>query len=208
MDEKRAMRLWNEAFNYITEYEPTTLEIARSKSPQTFSRLTPKQFLRSYCFVVYASGFKYSTIAAMFDKIEDAFCNFDIDRLQRKRSTNNVLEIFGNKRKAKNFLDGAKLVANEGFPNFKVRLKRLGAIALLDLPGIGKATAYHLAKNIGLLDAGKPDIWLIRAADYVGARDVHQFIEFIHERVEETRNVIDVTIWTYAINGMLPGYDK
>ena len=57
------------------------------------------------------------------------------------------------------------MIAEEGFPTIKKRLKKEGIDKLEQLAGIGPITKAHLAKNIGLEDIPKPDIWLVRAAD-------------------------------------------
>lgn len=203
LDRSTSLALWARALRHMETNEPEALRWARSVGEHTFRRLRSKEFLRKYCFVVYASGFKFETVNAKFPGLSAAFHGFDIERLRRMRSIKSVLRVFGNERKAQNFLDGAKLVAEEGFSHFKRRLKDRGVDVLLELPGIGPITKDHLAKNIGLADLAKGDIWLVRAAELCGANDVRELVDFLHSETGETRHVIDVAIWTLAKDKLL-----
>lgn len=140
LDEQTALQVWRRALSHMQTHEPEALEWARSTSENTFKNLRTKGFLRQYCFVVYASGFRFRTVKARFDDLSEAFRNFDLETLSRMRSVKRVLKVFGNERKAKNFLDGAKMIALEGFPAFKKRLAACGPDILAELPGIGPIT--------------------------------------------------------------------
>lgn len=202
-DRKAAIALWERSLAHLEETDPGVIEWARGVTPDTFRYLKGKSFLSQYCFVVYASGFKYSTVAGCFDDLAEAFHYFDIAKLSRMRSVNRALKVFNNEKKARNFLVGAKLIAREGWPAFKKRLKAGGVDVLEELPGIGPITKAHLAKNIGLADVAKSDVWLVRAAEQCGARDVSELIEYLHTETGETRHVIDVAIWNLSKDGLL-----
>ena len=204
MDKGSAIRFWDVALAHMSDVSPEGLAAARATDPETFKTLKKRQFLREYCFVVYASGFKYRTVKDRFPLLRKAFCDFDLDRLSRKRSIANVLDVFANERKARNFLAGAKLISEEGYKSFKQRLEAVGPSVLQELPGIGPITESHLAKNIGLADVAKPDIWLDRAARTFRAASVSEFVEFLHNHSGETRNVVDVVIWAAGRDGLLP----
>lgn len=203
LDQSTARELWHRAFAHMQASEEASLDWARSINADTFKNLKSKGFLRQYCFVVYASGFRFQTVKDKFDDLSEAFCGFDIQKLSRMRSTQRVLKIFGNERKATGFLEGAKLIAREGFPAFKKRLSSRGSDMLMELPGIGPITKDHLAKNIGLADVAKADVWLVRAAKLCGTKDVGELIDFLHHETGETRHVIDVAIWTLGRDGKL-----
>jgi hypothetical protein len=208
LNKKKCRTLWKSAFAHLMQTEPDVLQWARGTGKNTFRALRAKAFLRQYCFVVYASGFRYHTIKARFPDLGEAFHDFDLERLCKMRSLKPVLKVFGNERKASNFLDGAKAIANEGFPAFKKRLALGGPDVLTELPGIGPITQNHLAKNIGLSDVAKADVWLVRAANQCGAATVNEFIDFLHDESGESRHVVDVVLWTYARDGKLPGYAR
>lgn len=206
MDKRAATKLWRRAIDHLERIQPEVLAWARATGADTFRRLKSKEFLRQYCFVVYASGFRYATIKAKFPALTDAFCRFDLDKLSAMQSPDRAMAVFANRRKASNFLNGAQAIAAEGFSAFKRRLAARGADMLVELPGIGHTTKEHLAKNIGLSDVAKPDVWLVRAANVVGARDVHSLVEYLYHKVGESRHVIDVAIWTLGRDGLL--YDE
>lgn len=203
MDKDEALKLWTRAFDHLNANEPEIVEWARGTGEHTFRNMRSKQFLQRYCFVVYASGFKFATIKGVIDDLKTAFHGFDLDRLSRSRSIKKALAVFNNERKAQNFLDGAKLIAAEGYASFKKRLKAGGPDVLMELPGIGNITKDHLAKNIGLADVAKADVWLVRAAHKCGTADVSEMIEFLHSEVGESRHLIDVALWTYGRDGLL-----
>lgn len=204
IDKDASLGLWAEALRHIELDQPDVLEWARSVGDQTFTNLRGKQFLRSYCFVVYASGFKFATVKAKFDDLAASYHGFDIERLRGMHSVKPVLKVFGNERKARNFLDGARKIGDEGFAQFKRRLKAGGPDILMELPGIGPITKDHLAKNIGLADVAKADVWLVRAAELCGSSDVNELVEFLHAETGETKHVIDVAIWTLGKDGLFP----
>lgn len=202
-NQKKSLSVWKKAFAHLSTNEPDVLEWARNTGEHTFRSLRTKEFLRNYCFVVYASGFRYRTIKACFPRLTEAFHRFDLDRLSAMRSVKPVLKVFGSERKARNFLDGANMIAEEGFANFKRRLRRDGLSVLTELPGIGPITKDHLAKNIGLSDVAKADVWLERIAEICRADTVDELVQYLHQHTGESRHVIDVALWTYARDGGL-----
>ncbi len=197
MHKDTAINMFEAAKTYCEEYCQDELEWVTSVSPDTFKNLKSKQFLYNYCQVVYRSGFKASTIEAHFPDLKIAFKNFDLEILARMRSIKPVLAVFNNETKAKSFLGGCKMIAEEGFPTFKKRLKKEGIDKLEQLPGIGPITKAHLAKNIGLEDIPKPDIWLVRAADKCSST-VDELVAFISEKYGMSHHVVDVILWRYG----------
>jgi hypothetical protein len=118
------------------------------------------------------------------------------------KSLKPALAVFNNERKASSFLKGSKLVAREGFSAFKKRLQIEGVDMLEKLPGIGPITKYHLAKNIGLVDEAKPDIWLVRTADACSST-VEELVAFLSEKYSMSRHAVDVILWRHgADNGL------
>ncbi|TAJ99279.1 hypothetical protein EPO44_10645 [bacterium] len=79
---------------------------------------------------------------------------------------------------------------------------------LEELPGIGPITKFHLAKNIGLADVAKPDIWLERAAKLCRAASVKQLTTYLTEAIGESHHILDVAIWHYGVDGLLSGKDN
>jgi len=197
MDERRAKEIFERAMDHIRQEHPEVLEWAENVNQDTFKWLKSKEFLDEYCWVIYASGFRVAVIEAKFPLLRKAFKDFDLTALARMRSLKAVLDVFNNERKAECFLAGSKAIADEGFAKFKRRLKDQGVCVLETLPGIGPITKFHLAKNIGLVDEAKPDIWLVRAAKECSA-SVDELVTFLSKRNQMSRHVVDVTLWQYG----------
>ena len=189
--------MFESAKAYCEEEHSDEVAWANSITPETFKTLRSKRFLSEYCWVVYASGFKVSTVETIFPALKTAFKEFDLEELARMKSTKAVLAIFNNERKANSFLEGSKAIAQEGFSTFKKRLQSTGIDMLEELPGIGPITKYHLAKNIGLADEAKPDIWLVRAADACSA-SVQELVTFLSDKYGLSRHAVDVILWRYG----------
>jgi hypothetical protein len=192
-----AMKMFKKAKAYCEANFADELEWAYSISPETFRNLRSKRFLSEYCWVVYASGFRVSTIESIFPNLQTAFKDFELKSLAQMRSIKPVLSIFNNERKASSFLEGSKLIAKEGFSVFKKRLQKEGVDTLEKLPGIGPITKFHLAKNIGLVDEAKPDIWLVRTAE-ASSSTVEELAAFLSEKFCMSRHAVDVILWRYG----------
>jgi 3-methyladenine DNA glycosylase Tag len=126
INELRAQKLAQQAFDHLKENDPDTLAWARNVGTTTFRNLRPKAFLSEYCWVVYASGFKFAIIQEKFPSLQKAFKDFDPAALSRMRSIKAVLTVFNNEKKANCFLSGAQTVIEEGFSHFKRRLLKEG----------------------------------------------------------------------------------
>jgi len=176
-----------------------------------FDSLTEERFLREYTWVVFSSGFRESVLRKKFHDLMKAFrgltCVSDIV-LNRGACRRAALRIFGHEGKVRAVLDTCKMIHLDGFLSFRSRLKT-GGVEFIDyLPFMGPATAYHLAKNIGL-DVVKPDRHLIRIARGSGFESPHDFCESINAIVGDAVSVVDIVVWRYATlypQALLPGY--
>jgi len=197
VNQSTAMQMFEAAKTYCETECPEVVDWANSITPDTFKKLKSTNFLTEYCWTVYASGFKASTIEAIFPDLKSAFKEFELDALAKMKSINPVLAIFNNERKANSFLKGSKQIAQEGFSAFKKRLHNEGVDMLEELPGIGPITKFHLAKNLGLADTAKPDVWLNRAADACSS-SVEELVDFLSEKYAMSRHTVDVILWRYC----------
>ncbi|HUK56533.1 MAG TPA: hypothetical protein VLY20_07730 [Nitrospiria bacterium] len=198
MDREKAKKLYQKALHYIKEAKPDELNWVKQISGATLDGITTKEFLTEYCWVVYCSGFRVKVIQNKFGSLKKSFRNFDSRKLYGMRSLNAPLMVFNNEKKASCFLRGAKMVYEEGFPNFKRRLKKEGMDALSELPGIGEITKKHLARNIGLLDTAKDDIWLRRVAKHLNASGTQELSNYLSKNCSEKRGVVDLVIWRFC----------
>ena len=192
-----AKALYQRAMAHLQTSRPDLLQQASKVGPRTLKRMRARKFLEHYCWVVYASGFRFQTVEEKFPHIRKAFCDFELARLARKRSVKPALEVFNNYRKAASCLAGATAIASEGFGEFKERVAREGISALESLPGVGPVTKFHLGKNIGLVDKAKPDIWLVRAAELCNAT-VDELVEFLSQTYGVSQHVVDLALWHYG----------
>lgn len=121
-------------------YENALANIGEVWEPYEFTAVNATRFLESYCWVVFASGFRNAVVETHFAAITAAFKDFDLDALAEMAEVDvNALPI-KNERKASGFLQGAKLIAAEGFDEFKKRLQEGRQGVLEELPGIGPTT--------------------------------------------------------------------
>ncbi len=210
MDTQKAKRIYQFSYDYAKTNRPDELEWGQSISANTFKNLTARQFLEEYCWVVYAAGFKVKIIEQKFSALQKAFQDFDLHKLAKMESPDEALRVFNNRRKAEGFLKGAKAIHREGFARFKARVEQEGMAALKALPGIGEITQKHLAKNIGLTDVPKDDIWLERIARLCNASNVNSLTEYLADEFGETQNVVDLVLWRFcADNAWKPlGFDS
>jgi hypothetical protein len=198
MELKRLEALYGQALTYVELHKADELKKARSTNVNTFKYMKSKEFLASYCWVVYASGFKVDIVEEKFPFLQSAFKEFDLETLSRMRSITQALKAVNHEGKATGFLEGAKNIHKEGFINFKKRLRKGGIDILCDLPYIGKITKKHLAKKIGFMDIAKDDVWLERVKEFVSAESVEEVTSYLSTKFNETQNVIDVVLWRYC----------
>ena len=237
ISEERALTLGREALAYLEAERPDLLKWAQKIGPKTFRYLNMRRFLSAYCWVVYCAGFKFDIVEEKFPSLQKAFKNFDPEKLSRMRSIKPALKVIGNKNKASGFLNGAKDTIRGGIVPLKkslrqdksdtlkilnslntlnkmIGLDKLDGIltTLDDLGGIGPITKFHLAKNIGLIDVPKPDIWLCRAAVLCGGSvdytTVSRLVGLVARRLRETKCTIDAAIWLYGVRGNLGKWKK
>jgi hypothetical protein len=198
-------QLANECFRaaaaYVSEHCADELDWVRGITPEFLDEMTCSGFLEEYCWVVYASGFRVSVLKQKFGQLKVAYCNFDIDRICQMQSLDPALAIINNQRKAQGFVQGCRRIRSEGFGAFKARLKSGGMDALQVLPFIGTVTKKHLARNIGLLDVSKDDVWLSRLAEEFEAGSVEELTALLAKEHGEKQGVIDLILWRFCADG-------
>lgn len=198
MDKKKLESFYQKAFDYTKKEHAEELEWAQGINENTFKNLKSKKFLSEYCWVVFAAGFKVETVKEKFPALKAAYKDFDLDSLSRMRSLKPVLEVINHEQKAQAFLDGAKLIHEEGFSKFKKRLQKEGMTALQSLPYIKDITQKHLAKNIGLADVAKDDVWLERIKEKYSAGSVEELVDYLSAKFKQSKHVVDVVLWRYS----------
>ena len=165
-----------------------------------FSKITESDFLSEAAWVVLSSGMREAVIRGKFPEITKAFCNWKSAKQIVKNSKEcrkKALAVFGHKLKIEAIITIAKIVSETGFESFKEQILIEDIEFIQTLPFMGKATSYHLAKNIGL-DVVKPDRHLVRVAEATGYNSPLMLCEEISRIVGDRVSVIDIVIWRFA----------
>ena len=185
-------------------------------TPQVVS---PDCFANECAYVILAGGFSQKTAK----KIHKTIC----ENLLRGACADDLLKLFNNKNKINaiyKIWQNRKNLCDEYYAQKTVddKLKFLQS-----LPHIGKITANHLARNLGV-DIVKYDIWIQRlgiafAMQSPGFRvqslvvadnqklnpDIKKYcdamFEHLHNETGLPRGYIDVVLWKSCQNGLIKG---
>lgn len=107
------------------------------------------------------------------------------------------LAAFAHEGKIDAIITIAEQILSGGFKEFRSGIEREGVVFIKQLPYMGPATAYHLAKNVGL-DVVKPDRHLLRVTAVAGYESPQALCEDISEMVGDRLAVVDLVIWRFA----------
>ena len=147
--------------------------------------------------MIYVSGFRNAVVEKHFEAIRTAFHDLDLDKIVAMPSIDATTLPIRNQRKASAFLNGCKLIHDEGWDEFKERLRARGRAALLELPFMGPATSQHMALALGIEDTEKADTWIKQCAAACSAT-VDQLVSFLSREFGMTRQQVDVYLWQYC----------
>lgn len=165
-----------------------------------FNNLSESDFFREAAWVVIASGMRDSIVRKKFPIISQIFyCWKNPERVINNESMcrTQALSVFNHEGKIDAIIAIMKISHNSGFAEIKNRIKTEGIDYIDSFPFMGKATSFHLAKNIGL-DVVKPDRHLCRIANAAGYNDPDELCKTISKYVDDAISVIDIVLWRYA----------
>ena len=134
-----------------------------------FDWLDQGTFVQRYCWVVFAAALKNAVLENHVKALSKAFHYFDLGAIRAMDMINVSQLPIRDHRKANALLEGCRRIVLKGYGSFKTRLNQRGLDMLEELPAIEPANRRHLAKQIGLMDTAKPDVWLIRCASAYSA---------------------------------------
>lgn len=201
MNSHKAHELFEDALRYSEQHHAVTVSWAKNLNPpETFRRMSFEEFVRKYCWVVYVSGFRASTIEKHFESLTKAYKDFDVQKLVNIKSPTEALEIINNSRKADGFLRGVRQIHEEGYSQFQKRVLKDWKKTLQELPYIGQTTVRHLARDIGVADIPKDDLWLKKVAESFEAPSVDVLVDSLSEEFKLSKGTIDVVIWLFCAN--------
>lgn len=166
----------------------------------SFDDLTEPAFLQEAAWVILSSGMREAVVRTKFPAISRAFLGWtnaqEIVR-QSERCRQAALSIFAHEGKTEAILFLVTMVARDGFEDVHRRIADEGVDYLQSFPYLGPATAFHLAKNIGL-NVVKPDRHLTRISARAGYPSPYAMCKDIAAVVGDKEAVIDVVLWRYA----------
>jgi hypothetical protein len=165
-----------------------------------FNEISTQYFLREYAWVVLSSGMSEKVIAKIFPLISIFFKGWeDLDYINKNKDLiiKKSLSVFNNKLKIKAILDTSIFISQNEFLMIKDRIKNQNVSYLISFPFIGKATCYHLAKNLGLTFV-KPDRHLVRISQRIGFKTPEELCMYLSAYISEKVQVIDLVLWRYA----------
>ena len=142
-------------------------------------------------------GFRNAVVEKHFAAITAAFHDLDLDKIAAMRSIDATTLPIRNQRKADAFVKGCKLIRDEGWQDFKARVRERGRAALMELPFMGPATSQHMALTLGIEDTEKADTWLKQCAAACSAT-VDQLVTFLSREFDLTRQQVDAYLWQYC----------
>jgi hypothetical protein len=135
MDKSGARKFYATALEYTKSSYPAEFKWVKGVTPKTFARMSFSQFLEEYCWVVFAAGFKVSTVHQHFHAMTRAFHNFNPKKVCAMKSAGPEFPI-KNKLKVKCFLQGAKQIRDERFDCFKARVRGAGDDGMEELTSL------------------------------------------------------------------------
>ena len=165
--------------------------------PWDFEEVDQRTFVEQYLWVIYVSGFRNAVVEKHIAALTAAFHNLDLDRIVAMKAIDATTLPIRNQRKAEAFVKGCTLIHNEGWEDFKERLRERGRTALMELPFMGPATSQHMALALGIEDTEKADTWIRKCAEECSAT-VDQLVTFLSREFELTRQQVDAYLWQYC----------
>lgn len=163
-------------------------------------RVTEPAFLAEAAWVVLSSGMREAVVRKAFGGVSEAFHRWEsASRIagEAQQCVDAALRCFNHRGKIRAIATIASLVDAAGFDRLKGEIGRRGVDRLRELPYMGPATSYHLAKNIGM-DVVKPDRHLLRIAEASGYHCPDRLCRDLAESVGERVSVVDLVLWRFA----------
>lgn len=174
------------------------VEWQKNRSLYLFSE---QDLLREAAWVILCSGFRESSVRKRFNFISLCFCDWEAAQeisLRRERCISTAMSSFRNEAKLHAIARVAEMIEEAGFAHIRQAIFVDPIRELQKFPFIGPITSWHLAKNLGL-NVAKNDRHLSRLARELGYSDAHDLCGHISELTGQSRAVVDVTLWRFAV---------
>lgn len=196
-DLRVALETFERAYAYVER--ANLLAEVEWQASRSFPDFTEADLLREAAWVILCSGFRESVVRKIFDYISLCFCDWESSQaivrsapLCRASAMSSIQNI----RKLDAIVGVAQFVDEVGFNLLKSSITNDPIHHLQKLAYIGPATAYHLAKNLGVAVA-KPDRHLVRLSGRLGYDNVQELCTSIAAETGIPISVVDLVLWRY-----------
>ncbi len=162
--------------------------------------ISESDFLRESAWVVLSSGMRESVVRNKFRDLSRIFYNWESANkivIHSFACKLEALTVFNHQPKVDAIVSIASIVDSYGFSRYKSLIQEDSMENLMMLPFIGPATAFHLAKNIGI-DVVKPDRHLVRYAQASGYETPRDMCAAISDITGDRLSVVDLVLWRFA----------
>lgn len=192
---------FKKALEFTLKYYGDEVKRMSSVRPED---VTPEFFFREYVWVVHATGFSAKAVGNFMPKLERAYGRWDQCGSEKFDTVmGRVKAVCNNPQKAKAVHATAtrmvKELRNTRWDDWrKENLCRVEK--LLELPYIGKVTCFHLGRNIGLLECVKPDLHLVRMAEYWKFASCEEMCRDMRKDSHDSMplGIVDLVLWYAA----------
>lgn len=165
-----------------------------------FDEVTEQTFLEEFSWVVIASGMNDNVVRKIFPAIKIIMFDFTSNQKlynNKKNCMQNALKVINHPGKIKSIFNVVDFINKNSFETVRSKIKTEGISFIQTFPYMGKATSYHLAKNLGL-NVVKPDRHLIRISNLLGYDNPDTFCKLLSSQISEKLPLIDLVLWRYA----------
>jgi len=167
----------------------------------TFDKVVPKDFWSEYIWCVYTSGFNARVVSKQFFELLRAYNSWSTLALHNRwlevsRINKNTAKYKAVRKTAELLHRYETIPQTDWWDSFKKDYLATPEL-MRQLPFIGSVTCFHLARNLGL-DAVKPDLHLVRLADFFHWPDPELMCSFLSGLYTERIGVVDLILWYAA----------
>ena len=165
-----------------------------------YDKVTEQTFLEQFSWVVIASGMNDKVVRKIFPAIKKIMFDFASSQklyVNEKNCMRKALKVLNHPGKIKSIFYVVDFINKHSFEEVRSRIKIEGISFIQTFPYMGKATSYHLAKNLGL-NVVKPDRHLIRISNLLGYDSPDTFCQLLASQISEKLSLIDLVLWRYA----------
>lgn len=156
--------------------------------------ITPFRFLEEYAWAVYVSGFKATTVRAKWPALRAAWKEFEPTAID-DTSAAAAHTVISNGLKTKAIRNMARRLTTTPWHELE-QIYCESSEALGQLPWLGAANRRFLARNLGIEQVGKPDVWILRLAAWLGV-EWEEMFEIIEAETGDDAAIADLLLWVY-----------